>query len=107
VLHRDLKPGNVLLGEFGETLVIDWGMAKVLGKAGANSSGAETGLVPLLPATDARATVCKQNRVLVHEIQGQWLTTGDPLNFLKATVYYALKHPEIGKAFAEFLRTLS
>ncbi len=56
--------------------------------------------------TDALATVCKSNRVLVHEIEGQWLTTGDPLSFLKATVYYALKHPEVGKPFGEFLRSL-
>lgn len=31
ILHRDLKPGNIMLGKYGETLVVDWGLAKILG----------------------------------------------------------------------------
>src|SRR5262249_53242020 len=43
VLHRDLKPGNVMLGQYGETLVVDWGLAKSVDQKsapeGSNVSG--------------------------------------------------------------------
>ncbi len=47
VLHRDIKPSNVMVGSFGETLLLDWGIAKVMG-----SSAVERD-----PAADSQSSV--------------------------------------------------
>jgi WD40 repeat protein/tRNA A-37 threonylcarbamoyl transferase component Bud32 len=61
VLHRDLKPANIMLGSYGETLVVDWGLAKLVR---CPEGGEETLALPLDLAAAGDSNLTQAGRAL-------------------------------------------
>ncbi len=116
VLHRDLKPGNVMLGPFGETLVVDWGLALPLDRI---AEGDESPQGPVKPTkTDSTSLPREQGTVIgtpaymaPEQAEGaiEKLGPRSDVYGLGAILYEVLtgKHPVAGTTVEEVLRRVN
>jgi serine/threonine protein kinase len=56
VLHRDIKPANIRVGDYGEVLVLDWGLAKIIDSEPATGESVSDSAIPVNDADHATAT---------------------------------------------------
>ena len=59
-----------------------------------------------LQLTDGMRLLLKKEKIYAYEYEGKRHDTGDKLGFLKATVEFALKRPDLGEEFRRYLKEL-
>jgi tetratricopeptide (TPR) repeat protein/tRNA A-37 threonylcarbamoyl transferase component Bud32 len=95
VLHRDLKPANVMLGPYGETLVLDWGLAGTFDRGDEARASAEESVAPSAASaeeTPAGKPLGTPAYMAPEQAAGRWDLVGPPTDVygLGATLYELL-----------------
>jgi UTP--glucose-1-phosphate uridylyltransferase len=79
---------------------------KVIRRAVERDEGKMLGKGNELWISDILNDLAKTEKVIAQPIEGKWMTTGDPLRYMKTMVEYALDRGDIGPDFKKYLRTL-
>lgn len=112
VIHRDLKPDNIILGPFGETLVLDWGLAKRFDRPESSSDGTSATQSDLPASASATRTMDGTVKgappfMSPEQARGEVRDLGPPTDIysLGATLFVLLtgKSPFTGKSALEIV----
>ncbi len=105
IVHRDLKPSNILVGDLGETVVIDWGLAKVIDEPDDDS--------PSTSMTDAGDSLRTRVGTVFgtpgfmspEQLRGEPVDERSDVYALGATLYYVLarRPPHAGTSGTEMM----
>ncbi|MEP6865853.1 MAG: serine/threonine-protein kinase [Deltaproteobacteria bacterium] len=108
IIHRDLKPGNILVGDNGETVVIDWGLAKVIGEE--DTDPGDSAVLPT--AADSLKTIAgavfgTPGFMAPEQARGESLGPSGDVFALGATLYQLLvgRAPIAGKSATEAIES--
>jgi hypothetical protein len=106
IVHRDIKPSNILVGELGETVVIDWGLAKVIGEPDDDLTAKP--LVDLSDSLKTRAGIVygTPGFMAPEQLRGVPVTPGFDVYALGATLYHLLsrKPPHYAQTADEMMK---
>ena len=98
------EPGKApsQLAQFGR-FILNTDIVKILRK---NHEAKKLGKDNELWLIDAIIEYAQKRPVYAARIEGKWMTTGDPLRYLEATVEFALARPDMADDFKKYLNTL-
>jgi hypothetical protein len=106
IVHRDIKPSNILVDELGETVVIDWGLAKVIGEP--DEAIHARPLVDLADTLKTRAGIVfgTPGFMAPEQLRGAPVDEGCDVYALGATLYHLLsrKPPHHAKTADEMMK---
>jgi WD40 repeat protein/tRNA A-37 threonylcarbamoyl transferase component Bud32 len=115
IIHRDLKPANIMLGKYGETLVVDWGLARAFERDETARSQGEASLTPSLAGAAGETQVGKMVGTPAYaspeQAAGLWDVVGPTSDIfsLGATLYNLLTNqiPYDGSGVLEIIAQAS